>query len=636
MTSKAIQEKYPDVTVDYDVFALGGATATYAIERMDDIIAYAPDLIMIEFGTNECMAGESPDYYLDTLTQAISAINENLPECDIILVAPIISNPLIFPSDWFYAYADALYTLERQGVAIADTTSILQYILSRKDYIDMTGDFLCHPNDFANRVFVQTILATLESGEDSAYISGLADRITHYRYPAEFDPADWAELCELASVAYNDILSAETADEARAKYIEHTKILDAVPTSAENIANAALDASKLIFNSAKPLDIIGSASNVGTRYDPDENALITIITNARNASVTLDYTKGDKAVSADDYGYVVFTAKADPDNGSRATTTRLTYTTTTGACAQKNISLILDGKYHSYIIDMSEEANWTGDISGLKLQPFVACSTNDSLCISSIVLATDAENAADIAVERERAACNDAAEAVTYLMADDATSAILTAPAGESYLGGDVDGDGKISAKDSLLLKRYLADGSITIDNPAALDVNGDGNINPADSATVRMTLAGIIPEMEQGGADANISYSTAEKAAEIVFKKSSVTIKADLAAAGLSADMFKYVTICAKNANGEAVDVTITLNYADGSSTKSVTIPSDELFDAKLVKFTEATGDIVSIEFTFDCEAGETIFFDSFVFTPTLAAAENAVAVRVGAANLF
>lgn len=636
MTSKAIQERYPDVNVEYDVFALGGATATYAIERMNDIIAYAPDLIMIEFGTNECMAGESPDYYLDTLKQAISAINENLPECDIILVAPIISNPLIFPADWFYAYADALYTLERQGVAIADSTSILQYLITRKDYIDMTGDFLCHPNDFANRVFVQTILATLEVGSDDEFIAGMANRITKYRYSAEYDAADWADLCNLASIAYNDILSSANCDEARAKYLEHAAVLDAIPTSAENIANSSLDASNLVFNSAKPLDIIGSASNVGTRFDPDDNALVTIITNARNASVTLDYTKGDSAVSADDYGYVIFTVKADSDNGSRATTARLTYTTAAGACAQKNVTLILDGEYHSYIIDMTDDTKWSGDIASLKLQPFVACSTGDTLYISSLVLATDAENASDIAVERERAARRDAAEAVTYLMADDATSAILTSPAGESYIGGDVDNDGKVSAKDSLYIKRYLADGSITIANPIALDANGDGSVNPADSATVRMTLAGIITQQTLGGAEASVSYSTAEKAAEIVFAKSDVTLTADLSDAGLSADMFKYITVCAKNANGEAVDVIVTLNYADGTASKSVNIPSDHLFDARIAKFTEAKGDIVSVEFTFDCEAGETIFFDSFVFTPTLSAAENAVAVRVGAANLF
>jgi hypothetical protein len=62
MTAKAIQERYPNVTIENETIALGGATATYAIERMADIVAYDPDLLIIEFGTNECMAGETADF----------------------------------------------------------------------------------------------------------------------------------------------------------------------------------------------------------------------------------------------------------------------------------------------------------------------------------------------------------------------------------------------------------------------------------------------------------------------------------------------------------------------------------------------------------------------------------------------
>ncbi len=636
MTSKAIQLRYPDVNIEYNVIAQGGATATYAIERMDDIIAYDPDLIMIEFGTNECMAGETPAYYLDTLNQAIAAINENLPDCDIILVAPIISNPLIFPSDWFYAYADALYTLERQGIAIADSTSILQYILSNKDYIDMTGDFLCHPNDFANRVFVQTILNTLEVGTEQDFIAGLAHRVTTYRYEAEYDEADWAELCRLAEVASADILASDSCDEAREKFIDHIAILDAIPTSAENVANSKLDPASLIFNSAKPMDSVSATNNVSATYNEEEKALSAYISSTRQPSVTLDYTAGDSIANASNYDYVVFTAKAPLTNGTKAKQTKLTYTTATGTCSAVTIDLILDGAYHSYIIDMSAQANWAGDITSLKLQPFASSTSKDTLFVSSIILATDSENAADIAVERERSANGNAAEAVTYLMADDATCAILaTEGDSETYIAGDVNSDGKITAVDSLLLRRSLVEGGNAVANPKALDVNLDGSIDAKDSGAIRATLAGKLDPVEAGGAPAKISYSTKEKAAEIKLNADNVAITADLSEAGLSADMFKYVTVCAKNADGEYLDVAVTLTYADGSSTKTVTIPATELFNAETAKFTEATGDILSVTLTFDAAAGETVYLDSFVFTATLSAADNAEVVRVGAANL-
>lgn len=636
MTAKAIQERYPNVTIENETIALGGATATYAIERMADIVAYDPDLLIIEFGTNECMAGETADYYIDTLTQAIEAVNANVPDCDIIIAAPILSNPLIFPEDWFFAYADALYSLERQGVAISDSTSIHQYLDTRKNYLDMTGDFLCHPNDFSNRIFVQSIMKTLENGSEADYIAGLADRILNYRYEVDFDSADWENLTSLAAAASADIAASATADEARAKYMEHIEALDAIPTSAENIANSSIDISKLIFSTVKPLDTVSATNNVNATFNEDEKALSAYITNSRKPSLTIDYTAGDNTASADGFDYVVFTLKAPLTNGTRAKQTKLTYKTEAGSCATVTLDLILDGKYHSYIVDMSADANWTGKITSLEIQPFASSSTKDTLLVSSIILAGDGERAKDLAIERERAANKDAAEAVTYLMSDEATSALLQTAGGESYLAGDADGNNKVTALDSLIMRRALVGVDTDGANVAALDMNEDGSVNLLDSALIKMILCGRAEEYEIGGGDAKVSYSEKEKAAEIALKKDNVTLTVDMQNAGLSGDMFKYITVCAKNANGEAVKVTVTYTYADGTSEKTVDILSDALFNAETAKFFDASGEIVSIAFTIHANAGETVYFDSFVLTPTLPAAENAEAVRVGAANLF
>ena len=500
----------------------------------------------------------------------------------------------------------------------------------------MTGDFLCHPNDFANRVFVQTILKTLEHDTEEAYIAGLADRITKYRYEAEYDAADWASLQSLAATASAEIAACATADEARAKYIEHAAILDEIPTSAENIANSTLDASALIFANSKPMDTVTEATNLVATFSDFEKAMSIVISNARNPYATIDYTVCDTGASADDYSYVVLTLRAPTTNGSRAKQTKLTYTTSEGTCGAVTATLVLDGEYHSYVIDMSEVANWSGDIKSVKFQPFASCSVNDELYVSSVILAADAETAADIAIERERVANNNAAEAVTYLMSDDATTAVLTVPAGESYFAGDANGDGKISAVDSLSLRIYLVDEGYEVVNAKALDVNCDGAINAVDSALMRSILAGKTQAAEISGADAAISYSSSERAAEIKLNKDNVTVTVDLSDKGLSGDMFKYLTVCAKDASGEALRVTVTLNWADGTASKAVTVPSTELFGATVAKFTEAGGNIVSVEFTFDAVAGDTIYLDSFVFTPTVSAAENAVAVRVGAANLY
>ncbi len=58
------------------------------------------------------------------------------------------------------------------------------------------------------------------------------------------------------------------------------------------------------------------------------------------------------------------------------------------------------------------------------------------------------------------------------------------------YIYGDLNGDGVVNKKDSLLLKMYLADNSTEIDERAA-DVYADGVINKKDSLYLKQYLAG-------------------------------------------------------------------------------------------------------------------------------------------------
>ena len=60
-----------------------------------------------------------------------------------------------------------------------------------------------------------------------------------------------------------------------------------------------------------------------------------------------------------------------------------------------------------------------------------------------------------------------------------------------SVVYGDVNSDGTVNKKDSLALKKYLADSTKPIDLAAA-DVNGDGVVNKKDSLRLKQWLAGF------------------------------------------------------------------------------------------------------------------------------------------------
>ena len=125
-----------------------------------------PDIAIIAFGMNDGSAGVSTALYKQNITQIMEIIKEENPECEFILVAPMLQNEhcsdgVTMPMQ--AAYIEPLNALEKEGCVVADVTSVHQYLLTRKDYIDMTGNHVNHPNDFLVRLYAQVILKTMSN-----------------------------------------------------------------------------------------------------------------------------------------------------------------------------------------------------------------------------------------------------------------------------------------------------------------------------------------------------------------------------------------------------------------------------------------------------------------------------------------
>ena len=59
-----------------------------------------------------------------------------------------------------------------------------------------------------------------------------------------------------------------------------------------------------------------------------------------------------------------------------------------------------------------------------------------------------------------------------------------------AYIPGDINGDGKVNARDVTKLLQYLAEWDVEVVE-AALDVNGDGKVNARDVTTLKQYIAG-------------------------------------------------------------------------------------------------------------------------------------------------
>ena len=166
--------------------------------------------------------------------------------------------------------------------------------------------------------------------------------------------------------------------------------------------------------------------------------------------------------------------------------------------------------------------------------------------------------------------------------------------------------------------------------------MDGDSKITAADCLLLRKTLAGVIDEENKTLTPPSVSFSDEKQAAAIAVGSGEASVFADISSEHITADNFKYVSLCAKTASGKAMNVTVTVTTENGSYTNTLTIAEGDKFTADTARFADAAGNITSVRFTFDVSEGETVYFDSFVLSPTITAARNAETVRIGAANLI
>ncbi len=631
MAVKKLQLQYPDATIEYDSIYQGGASASLCIEKMEDILQADPDLLIIEFGTNECMAGDPASIYIETLQQAIAAVQENLPDCDIILMSPLVSNPYIFPTEWFDAYADALYALEKDGVAVADVTSMMRAMLSRKRYLDMTGDNLCHPNDFVSRLFAQILGATISREET---IGDYSRRLQFYRFENEYYPEQWQQVQALVEEGSSAILDSASFKDAAAKLMEYKEQINQIPTKKQIDANAELDPAKLIYSTNRAMDAVSDATMANKKYDASDAALIATVTGI-NPVIYFDYTVGSEPVNADDYTHLVLTMKASTKKKeeSAAVQYQMKGMEEDSYLESIPVPLTLDGKYHSYIIDLTQLEGWTGEIHSMAMNLFSRGKTNDSISFSSLILCGNEAEAQKVGAERERIANKEPAPAVTGLF--DSDEAVKAISAEITYTRGDVDNDGAVTPMDALELAKYLADAGAQYANLWRLDVDLDGEVLALDAQYQKMIIAGAYDEETAQHKAANVSFEASQDAAKIMTLEGDAALEIDVSSLSCSADVYKYLTLCVKTANGQALDATVIMITDTGSASADISFVNDTMFQASSCALDRISGTMQKIYITFHNAAEDIIYLDSYVCTATEEAAKNAEIVRVGAANL-
>lgn len=154
--------------------AVGGWLSSTGVEQWNtknkNIV---PDLFVLNFGCNDGTFSASPDSVVANLRNMCEKVKKVNPDCAIIIISPIIPNTDAKTSDsesvvrnfannqgeyesYFCDLAD-----EYDDAVCIKITSYYNWLLEKKEFIDVMASNISHPNDFFVRVYAQSILTKL-------------------------------------------------------------------------------------------------------------------------------------------------------------------------------------------------------------------------------------------------------------------------------------------------------------------------------------------------------------------------------------------------------------------------------------------------------------------------------------------
>jgi len=122
------------------------------------------DLFVIAYGMND-FAALSAGEFGSWIKKIMDLKKSRHPDTEFILVAGMTRNPLWHGShdEQSRLFAETLKRFSSSACAVADVHSVWKMLLDKKDFYDLTGNGVNHPNDFGHRVY-------------SSVLTGLFDR----------------------------------------------------------------------------------------------------------------------------------------------------------------------------------------------------------------------------------------------------------------------------------------------------------------------------------------------------------------------------------------------------------------------------------------------------------------------------
>lgn len=161
LVKEYLTAKYSSATITVDNQAVGGTNANWGVVNVDRLSEC--DLAIIAFGMNDAVTSlESYETSINAIISAIKAVN---PDCEFVLVSPMIPNPNV--RGWTGSvpnFENKLIDIvtSRSDAVLAPMTTMSKSVYGLgKKFIDINSNNINHPNDFLHRIYAQTVLKVM-------------------------------------------------------------------------------------------------------------------------------------------------------------------------------------------------------------------------------------------------------------------------------------------------------------------------------------------------------------------------------------------------------------------------------------------------------------------------------------------
>ncbi len=135
---------------------------------------------------------------------------------------------------------------------------------------------------------------------------------------------------------------------------------------------------------------LAPTSNTVISFSDSELAAMFTIAAASDPHVTIDYTKSDPTLKAEDYKTIKITYMIPTTNSRNSYTAELFLSTGTsmGAEGGKSVrtQIVADGEYHTAEVNVSGLNFWSGKVNAIRFDYFDACAEGDVIYVKSIEL----------------------------------------------------------------------------------------------------------------------------------------------------------------------------------------------------------------------------------------------------------